>query len=260
MEPLSRSDRLALIFFFATACLAFLAWALPNMPRWLTIPGAVLSFGLMVYFASPEIRRLRKLIVSNLPTCVPMMILIFLAMVFVPLYIIKPDQIAEGKRQWRESIERLEQIGPLFNYYQEDQFGELNLDSTLEISVINYKSSKIIVPFSLFFDIPSNVYVASIYIPPIDNINVVNYVIEQLANRYSASFDVILKNVHLAESPPGQSNWLSDTTKFSGRIYLYYDNLPSPDDLARWRLMFSQKGANVELRGQQYLQYKQASK
>jgi len=30
---LSRSDRLALVFFFASACLVFLAWAFPNMSR-----------------------------------------------------------------------------------------------------------------------------------------------------------------------------------------------------------------------------------
>ncbi len=57
MESLSRSDRLALVFFFATACLGFLAWAFPNMTRWFTIPGASVSFCLAVYFAWPELTR-----------------------------------------------------------------------------------------------------------------------------------------------------------------------------------------------------------
>jgi hypothetical protein len=56
MSHLSRSDRLALVFFFATVCLGFLAWAFPNMSRFVTIPGAILSFCFMLYFLWPEIQ------------------------------------------------------------------------------------------------------------------------------------------------------------------------------------------------------------
>jgi hypothetical protein len=56
MSHLSRSDRLALVFFFASVCLAFLAWAFPNVSRVVTIPGAILSFCFMLYFLWPEIQ------------------------------------------------------------------------------------------------------------------------------------------------------------------------------------------------------------
>jgi hypothetical protein len=58
MDRLSRSDRLAIIFFFASGMLVFLAWAFPNMSQIITIPGAVLCFCAMLYFAWPEVRNL----------------------------------------------------------------------------------------------------------------------------------------------------------------------------------------------------------
>ena len=60
MPPLSKSDRWAIAFFFATACLGFLAWAFPNMSRFVTIPGAVITFGFTVIFLWPELNNLYK--------------------------------------------------------------------------------------------------------------------------------------------------------------------------------------------------------
>jgi len=139
-------------------------------------------------------------------------------------------------------------------------FGELAIQSTLLVPNAQDQSKPITVIFTIFFDVPSNVYVASVYVPPLDNANVFNGVMAQIAARYRASFDAFLKTTHLAESPPGRSDWLSDTAKYSGRMYLYYDNFVSQDDLANFRLLFSQNGADVEFRGPSYLRYKEGIK
>ena len=60
MSNLPRSDRWSLIFFFATACLGFLAWAFPNMSRIVTMPGATLSFIFMLYFLWPEVKAIHS--------------------------------------------------------------------------------------------------------------------------------------------------------------------------------------------------------
>jgi hypothetical protein len=60
MLPLSKSDRLALVSLFGTACLGFLAWAFPNMSRFVTIPGAIITFGFAVYFSWPELNAFYK--------------------------------------------------------------------------------------------------------------------------------------------------------------------------------------------------------
>lgn len=67
MLPLPKSDRFAVVFFCATACLGFLAWAFPNMSRLVTIPGALISFVLMVYFLWPELRAGYRYIVRRYP-------------------------------------------------------------------------------------------------------------------------------------------------------------------------------------------------
>jgi hypothetical protein len=82
----------------------------------------------------------------------------------------------------------------------------------------------------------------------------------KVATKHRALFDGLLKNIHLAESPPGQSDWLSDTAKSSGRMYLYLENFVPQDDLAKFRLLFSQNGANVEFLGPSYLRYKESGK
>jgi hypothetical protein len=56
MGSLSASERRGLCAACATGCVAFLAWAFPNMTRLFTIPGALGCFGFTLYFAWPEIR------------------------------------------------------------------------------------------------------------------------------------------------------------------------------------------------------------
>ncbi len=56
MSELSKSDRWALAFFFATAALAFAALAFPNMSRAITIPGAIICFVFALRFAWPDIQ------------------------------------------------------------------------------------------------------------------------------------------------------------------------------------------------------------
>jgi hypothetical protein len=54
-ENWSPSERRGFGTAFGTVCLACLAWAFPNMSRIVTIPGAIIAFGLTVYFLVPEI-------------------------------------------------------------------------------------------------------------------------------------------------------------------------------------------------------------
>jgi hypothetical protein len=77
-----------------------------------------------------------------------------------------------------------------------------------------------------------------------------------MAEHYRASFDNFLKKIRLAGTPPGQPAWMSNNMTFSKRIYLYHENFISQDDLAKFRLLFSNNGADVEFRGPAYLQYK----
>jgi hypothetical protein len=58
MDWLSPSERRGIAATFATVCLAFLAWAFPDMSRLITIPGAIVCLGLTVYFLWPEIKNL----------------------------------------------------------------------------------------------------------------------------------------------------------------------------------------------------------
>jgi hypothetical protein len=55
-EKITPSERRGIAAAFATGCLAFLAWAFPNMTRWFTIPGAVVCLCLTIYFLWPEIK------------------------------------------------------------------------------------------------------------------------------------------------------------------------------------------------------------
>lgn len=55
LEKVSDSERRGIAAVFATACLAFLAWAFPDMSRLVTIPGAVIAAGFAVWFLWPEI-------------------------------------------------------------------------------------------------------------------------------------------------------------------------------------------------------------
>jgi hypothetical protein len=57
-ERISPSERRGVAAVFATACLAFLAWAFPNMSQIVTIPGAVACAVLAFYFLWPEIKQL----------------------------------------------------------------------------------------------------------------------------------------------------------------------------------------------------------
>ncbi len=52
----SVSERRGIAAVFATACLAFLAWAFPNMTRLLTVPGAMATGALAIYLLWPEIK------------------------------------------------------------------------------------------------------------------------------------------------------------------------------------------------------------
>ena len=208
-------------------------------------------------FSRAWANRVRK----NAPAYIPLPILIAVAIIVIALHaLFKPDSIAEGKRYFRETVEKVEKLGPLFSYYLDDTFGELAVQSTLLIPNVEDQSKTITVPFTIFFDVPSNVYVASVYVPPIDNLNVFNGTMTQIATKYRASFEEFLKKIHLTESPPDQPDWLSDTANSSNRIYLYYENFVSQDDLAKFRLLFSQNGANVEFRGPSYLRYKEGVK
>lgn len=56
LEKISPSERRGIAAAFATACLAFLAWAFPNMSRVITIPGAIGCAVLAIYFLWPEIK------------------------------------------------------------------------------------------------------------------------------------------------------------------------------------------------------------
>lgn len=56
MDKLSPSERRGIALVFVTACLAFFAWAYPNMSRLVTIPGAVLCLLGAAYFLWPEIK------------------------------------------------------------------------------------------------------------------------------------------------------------------------------------------------------------
>jgi hypothetical protein len=56
LDRISHSERRGIGAAFATALLAFLAWAFPNMSRLLTIPGAIICATLVVYFLWPEIK------------------------------------------------------------------------------------------------------------------------------------------------------------------------------------------------------------
>lgn len=114
--------------------------------------------------------------------------------------------------------------------------------------------------FTIFFNVASNVYVTSLYIPPVEDKDVLSQVMNRLAERYRVSFGDFLKTVHLAEAPPGESAWISDNAIFSGKIYLYHENFISRDDLAIFRLLFSHNGADVEFRDPAYLQYKTGAK
>jgi hypothetical protein len=58
LDRLSASERRGIATASLTVCLAFLAWAFPNMTRLFTIPGAICFFGLTVYFLWPEITSL----------------------------------------------------------------------------------------------------------------------------------------------------------------------------------------------------------
>ena len=59
MDSLTRSERWAFVLFFLAAAMAFLAWAFPNMTRLFTIPGGMGCFLAAVYFAWPDLKRLR---------------------------------------------------------------------------------------------------------------------------------------------------------------------------------------------------------
>jgi len=56
LDKISSSERRGIAAAFATACLALSAWAFPNMTRFATIPGAVLTAVLAVWFLWPEIK------------------------------------------------------------------------------------------------------------------------------------------------------------------------------------------------------------
>jgi hypothetical protein len=55
LEKISSTERRGIACVFAAACLAFLAWAFPNMTQIITIPGAIICAGLAVFFLWPEI-------------------------------------------------------------------------------------------------------------------------------------------------------------------------------------------------------------
>jgi hypothetical protein len=55
LEKITPSERRAVASVFAGACLAFAAWAYPNMTQLVTIPGAVICGFLTIYFLKPEI-------------------------------------------------------------------------------------------------------------------------------------------------------------------------------------------------------------
>ena len=66
MDSLSPSERRGIAAVFGGAALACLAWAFPNMSRFITIPGAAICFVLAIYFLWPEIKKFRRTSISIL--------------------------------------------------------------------------------------------------------------------------------------------------------------------------------------------------
>jgi hypothetical protein len=64
-ETWSTSERRGIAAAFATACLACLAWAFPNMTRLITIPGAVATGILTLYLLWPEIKSVSVSLSAN---------------------------------------------------------------------------------------------------------------------------------------------------------------------------------------------------
>jgi hypothetical protein len=74
--------------------------------------------------------------------------------------------------QLREQLEKVEKLGPLFEYFEKDTVGDVAIQSVLVVTLSSSASSatnSIYVPFILFFAPDSNAYVASIYFPRVSD-------------------------------------------------------------------------------------------
>ena len=58
------SERRGLALFFGGAFLTLLAWAVPNMPRLVTVPSAIACLSLGTFFLRPEIQRFARYRIS----------------------------------------------------------------------------------------------------------------------------------------------------------------------------------------------------
>jgi hypothetical protein len=167
-------------------------------------------------------------------------------------------RISSEGLQLREQLEKAEQLGPLFEYFEKDTAEAVAIQSVfvthLSSSTASVQSS-IHLPFIIFFSPEANAYVASIYFPPLSD-DLLPQLMYDVAEHYRELFENFLKTYPISGTPPGRPAWMSSNMVFAKRIYLYHDNFISEDDLAKFRLLFSNKGADVEFRGPSYLQYK----
>jgi hypothetical protein len=246
----------AVTFVVSMVTLAFTAWTL----QWWLCIFIGLSIAVIIGIDAkwPFVPRKFKDLKRNLPFVAPPVILFAtLVIVLFMSVLFRQDTIAKTKEELREIIEKSEKLGPLFAYFQDDQFGEFGASAYLVSSSVTHGLSyNILLPFTLYFDSAYNAYVISMYIPPISDKNTFSNIMQAIPATYRQNFKDFLNIAHFSEAPPGRPAWTSDAAVFSGKMYLYHENVVSQDDLATYRLLFSKNGLDVEFRGPAYLSYK----
>ena len=145
----------------------------------------------------------------------------------------------------------------LHNLFLDDfQTGSYKL--VLGLTTPLYKEGRNIGEFpfeiGMYGDFQSKSVFISLYAPASDH---AAELISWFANAYKDYLYDARKNIHVWTASPGtQSQLLSDDLVFTKKIYVYYENILSTDQLRTLADLYAKEGTEVEFRGFNYLDYR----
>jgi hypothetical protein len=171
--------------------------------------------------------------------------------------------IKESNEEFRAAFAKEEQLGNLYEYFQDDFPNSITLTMLFrdEFGNLEYGRKNITLGFKMYFDFQANTKFISFYIPAMNRTELVYTTCVDVAGVYQKIMDQLAANLHMAQPSPGDSSvGLSENLKFTGRIFIYTENFLSDEQVAKLITLFAEKGASVTFRGPNYYTYRELQK
>ena len=266
MEKLSTSDRRGIASALATASLACLIWAFPDMSRFFTIPGAMVFLCLTVYFFWPDIRGLGASRPGGFKRMWPQYLMVFAGclffvglVAFLQINVEKPnaDDLAAVHDLPKPSPKTSASISPpsLLTLFMTDfkRRDGMIWDATADVDIV--RGGQKVGSYRLFYkilnDFVANSKFIAFFVPEtVETASAMSF----LAENYQGYFTDIEKQHWAVAGSPGMSDVINTKDlPFSGRLYVYHEAPYSLEQLAAYAKLFREHGATVQFRGPEYI-------